>query len=59
MKIIVTGSLGNIGKKLTTELLSAGNQVTVVTSSADRKSEIEELGAIAAVGSVSANFYWC
>ena len=57
MKIIVTGSLGNIGKKLTTELLNAGNQVTVVTSSADRKSEIEALGAVAAVGSVSdANF---
>jgi len=53
MKIIVTGSLGNIGKKLTTELLSAGNQVTVVTSSADRKTEIESLGAKAAVGSVS------
>lgn len=52
MKIIVTGSLGNIGKKLTTELLNAGNQVTVVTSSADRKSEIEALGAVAAVGYV-------
>lgn len=53
MKIIVTGSLGNIGKKLTTELLSAGNQVIVVTSSTDRKNEIEALGAVAAVGSVS------
>lgn len=53
MKIIVTGSLGNIGKKLTTELLSAGNEVTVVTSNAERQNEIENLGAKAAVGSVS------
>lgn len=52
MKIIVTGSLGNIGKKLTTELLAAGNEVTVVTSSADRQTEIKSLGANTAIGSI-------
>lgn len=53
MKIIVTGSLGNIGKKLTEELVGEKHDVTVVSSNSDRKNEIENLGAKAAVGSVS------
>jgi len=53
MKIIISGSLGNIGKPLTTKLVKAGHDVTVITSSADKKTAIEALGAEAAVGSVS------
>lgn len=53
MKIIVTGSLGNIGKKLTEELVSAKHEVIVVSSNSERQNEIEALGAKAAVGSVS------
>lgn len=53
MKIIVTGSLGNIGKKLTEELVSAKHEVIVVSSNSERQNEIEALGAKAAIGSVS------
>ncbi|WP_027379753.1 NmrA family NAD(P)-binding protein [Chryseobacterium daeguense] len=50
MKIIVTGSLGNISKPLTEELLAKGHDVTVISSSPERQSEIESLGAKAAIG---------
>jgi uncharacterized protein YbjT (DUF2867 family) len=53
MKIIITGSLGNIGKPLAQNLIASGHDVTVVSSNADRKSDIENLGAKAAIGSVS------
>ena len=53
MKITTTGSLGNVAKPLVRKLISAGHEVTVITSSEDRKSEIEALGAKAAVGSIS------
>jgi uncharacterized protein YbjT (DUF2867 family) len=50
MKIVLTGSLGNIGKPLTIELVQNGNSVTVISSNPERKSEIEMLGAIPAIG---------
>lgn len=53
MKIIITGSLGNIGKPLTEILVKAGHQITVISSRADRKQAIESLGAKATIGSVS------
>lgn len=53
MKIIITGSLGNVGKPLTEALLAAGHEVTVVSSQAARKADIEGLGAQAAIGSVT------
>lgn len=53
MKITISGSLGNIGKPLVKNLIASGNEVTVISSSADRTAEIEELGAKAAIGSVS------
>lgn len=57
MKIIITGSLGNIGKPLAQNLIASGHDVTIVSSNADRKADIENLGAKAAIGSVSdANF---
>lgn len=52
MKIIVTGSLGNISKPLTEELLSKGHDVTVISSNAERTSDIETLGAKAAIGTM-------
>jgi len=53
MKIIITGSLGNISKPLAKALLKEGHQITVIASSSERKSEIENLGAQAAIGSVN------
>lgn len=52
MKIILTGSLGNISKPLTEKLVKKGHLVTVISSKADRTKEIEDLGAIAAIGSI-------
>lgn len=53
MKITISGSLGHIGKPLTTKLVGAEHDVTVITSNTERKEEIEALGAKAAIGSVS------
>ncbi len=53
MKIIITGSLGNISKPLAKALLKEEHQITVIASSSERKSEIENLGAQAAIGSVN------
>ncbi|QQT24516.1 NmrA family NAD(P)-binding protein [Sphingobacterium spiritivorum] len=53
MKITITGSLGNIGRFLTERLLQSGHHVTVVSHSEGRKQEIEELGAVAAIGSIN------
>ena len=45
MKIVVTGSLGNISKSLTRQLVAKGHSVTVISSKPDRKKEIENTGA--------------
>lgn len=50
MKIVLTGSLGNIGKPLSLELIAKGHSVTVISSSKERTAEIEALGAKAAIG---------
>ena len=52
MKIIVTGSVGNISKPLTSELVKKGHEVTVITSKNEKRAEIEKLGAKAAVGTI-------
>jgi uncharacterized protein YbjT (DUF2867 family) len=52
MKYVLIGSLGNITKPLAQSLIAAGQDVTIVTSSADREAQITALGAKAAVGSV-------
>ncbi len=52
MKIVLTGSLGNIGKPLVTALAEKGHSITVISSNAERKSAIEALGAKAAIGSM-------
>ncbi|WGV25997.1 NmrA family NAD(P)-binding protein [Halotia branconii] len=52
MKVIVTGSLGNISKPLTQELVKKGHQVMVISSKAERQKNIEALGAKAAIGTM-------
>jgi len=53
MKIIVTGSLGNISKPLTKLLIAQGHAVTVVSSDSKKTADIENLGATAAIGSIA------
>lgn len=53
MKIIITGSLGNIGKPLTNSLVDQGHRVTVVSSDLKKRETIESLGAIPAIGSIA------
>lgn len=52
MNIVLTGSIGNIGKPLTAELVQKGHFVTVISSKAERQKDIEALGAKAAIGSM-------
>ncbi|HEY1200407.1 MAG TPA: NAD(P)H-binding protein, partial [Niastella sp.] len=52
MKIIVTGSLGHIGKPLAEELVQKGHAVTVISSNPGKQQDIEALGASAAIGSL-------
>lgn len=52
MKIVLTGSLGHIGKPLAEELVTKGHSVTVISSNADRQREIETIGATSAIGSL-------
>lgn len=52
MRVIVTGSLGHISKPLTNELIEKGHSVTVISSNPDKQKDIEDLGAIAAIGTL-------
>ncbi|UOQ69865.1 NmrA family NAD(P)-binding protein [Hymenobacter volaticus] len=52
MKIVVTGSLGNISKPLTQVLVEKGHAVTVISSKPGKQPEIEALGAATAIGSL-------
>jgi uncharacterized protein YbjT (DUF2867 family) len=51
MQIVITGSLGNIGKPLTRELVEKGHSVIVISSKAERRADIEASGAVPAIGS--------
>ncbi len=53
MKIIVTGSLGNISKPLTEILVSHGHTVTVISSDSKKGKAIEVLGTTPAIGSMA------
>ena len=53
MKIIVTGSLGNISKPLAKQLVANSHDVTVISSDANKANDIEALGAKAAIGSIA------
>jgi uncharacterized protein YbjT (DUF2867 family) len=52
MHFVITGSLGHIGKPLTSQLCKEGHSITVISSNSSRKKEIEAIGATAAIGSV-------
>lgn len=52
MKIIITGSLGNISKPLAIGLVDKGHAVTVISSNPDKQKDIEAIGATAAIGSI-------
>lgn len=52
MNIVITGSLGHIGKPLAEELLRKTHAVTVISSNSEKRFAIESLGARAAIGSV-------
>jgi uncharacterized protein YbjT (DUF2867 family) len=52
MKIIITGSLGNVSKPLTQALLKQGHQVIVISHRPEMQAPITALGATAAIGSV-------
>jgi len=53
MKITLTGSLGNISKPLAEFLIAAGHEITVISSDPKKKTDIEMLGAIAAMGTIA------
>lgn len=53
MKIIITGSLGNVAKPLTQQLVAEGHDITVISSNESKVSEIEAIGAKAAIGSIA------
>jgi uncharacterized protein YbjT (DUF2867 family) len=53
MKIIITGSLGNISKPLSKQLIANGHDVTIISSDVNKINEIESLGAKAAIGSIA------
>lgn len=53
MKYVITGSLGHISQSVVKNLVAAHHQVVVISSNENKKVEIEALGAIAAIGSVS------
>jgi uncharacterized protein YbjT (DUF2867 family) len=52
MKIVLTGSLGNITKPLAVQLLSKGHHITIISSNSEKQKDIEALGAKAVIGFV-------
>lgn len=51
MKIVITGSLGNISRRLAGKLIAKGHDITVVSHNPEKTKAIEEMGATAAIGS--------
>ncbi|MBS7564743.1 hypothetical protein KHS38_10035 [Mucilaginibacter sp. Bleaf8] len=52
MKVVLTDSLGNIGKPLAQILVQQGHAVTVISSKPARAKDIEVLGVKAAIGAL-------
>ncbi|WP_420153743.1 NAD(P)H-binding protein [Siphonobacter sp.] len=50
MQIVITGSLGHIGKPLTETLVAQGHSVTVISSNPNKEAAIQTLQATAAIG---------
>lgn len=53
MNIVLTGSLGNIGKPLAQDLIQKGHALTIISSKPERQKDIEALGAKAAIGTIA------
>lgn len=53
MKIVLTGSLGNISKPLAEILVKAGHDVTIISSNKDKIPAIKSSGATPAIGSIN------
>lgn len=53
MKYVLTGSTGNISQPVAQALIAAGHEVIVISSDANKKQTIENLGAKAAIGDVN------
>ncbi len=53
MKITITGSLGNIGQRLTKKLTAKGHDVTVISHTPAKAADITALGAIPAIGQLT------
>ncbi|WP_142687400.1 NmrA family NAD(P)-binding protein [Chitinophaga polysaccharea] len=52
MKIVLTGSLGNISKPLTEILVKEGHQVTLISTNPAKRAQIQAMGAQPAIGSI-------
>lgn len=50
MKIVLTSSLGHIGKPLAIDLIKKGHHVIVISSKREKEAEIRALGATPAIG---------
>jgi uncharacterized protein YbjT (DUF2867 family) len=52
MKITITGSLGNISRQLTTQLVQKGHQVTLISHDPQKATTIAAMNATPAIGSL-------
>ena len=52
MNIFIAGGTGAIGRVLIPLLVHAGHQVVALTRSADRTSQLKQMGAVPVVGDV-------
>ncbi|RBL90495.1 NmrA family NAD(P)-binding protein [Chitinophaga flava] len=52
MKIVLTGSLGNISKPLAEMLVKEGHQITLISTDPNKQARIQAIGAQPAIGSI-------
>ncbi|HVI47926.1 MAG TPA: NmrA family NAD(P)-binding protein [Chitinophaga sp.] len=52
MKIVLTGSLGNISKPLTAMLVKEGHEVTLISTDTNKQDQIQAMGAQPAIGNI-------
>ncbi len=59
MKVIVTGSLGNISKPLAIELVQKGHTVTIISSKPEKQIDIEDLAPLPPLAHWKTLISWC